>query len=228
MVAALAIFNLGAWAQDKPAHASRPAKEEAAEHKDGPERKPPLPPQERISRLIEELNLPPEQVAKVKEALKAFHQANEDWTKEHAQALREAREKLAAARQSDNKDAIKAAREALEKLTELRRDLVENLRKQLLAIPLTREQVDRLARALRGALEKLQAGPMGGPMGDLRLLMALRQLNLTPEQIERIKKDVLTGEQRKKLEELMKAPPPPPGGPHGDGAKHEGGAEAPK
>ena len=240
MLVAATLLSPRAAAQDRPRHdgdAPKPAVREKV-----------------IERLIEELQLTADQATKVKQVLDTFKQANENWEKEHGQELKDAREKLQAARKDANQDDLKAARGVMMKIEATRKDLVDNLRKQLAEVPLTAEQVDKIVRFVAPPLGPGQRPPEGpGPLRPfMRPMAVLRELNLSDQQMaqakkvldgakaaadkaegpkakeellkaafERVKKEILTDEQREKLTDLEKAAQAAAGSGAGAGAGDE-------
>ena len=187
-----------------------------------------------LERLVRELKLTDQQEAPVKQILETHRAEMASWTQENGPAMRELQPIL-----KDRQADPAKRREAMEKYRELiktRGAISQNLLKQL-ADHLTEEQM-AVARRLLGQ-RQAEAGK-GGTMS----LALLRQLDLTPEQQEKVQEiiaavkkdvqqdprakgeafqaaqktiieDVLTAEQRGKLEKLRQ-----------EGAKRKAGGGA--
>lgn len=172
-------------------------------------------------RLAEELNLTPEQKAKVQQIFQTHRQAVQNWQKENGTKLQELHQTLRQAMKDGDKDTAKATHQEIQKIMESRKALQENLIKQLQEV-LTPEQVEKVKLMLRAMMNR--------PVPQL--MAALAALNLTEEQkaavkeitqqamekardaqpeerqaimreaFEKISKDVLTAEQRERLERM--------------------------
>lgn len=149
----------------------------------------------RMAQVIKSLNLVEAQQEPVKQKLKAHRDAVQNYQKENGEDLRAARKAMQEARKSGDKEAIAAARKAMkghqDALKELRKDLETQL-----ADVLTPEQLAKFKAGGRGA-----AGP------GARFARALGRVGLTPEQIAKIRKDILTPAQRKKLAQALSGRP---------------------
>lgn len=161
--------------------------------------------------LRDELDLTAEQEAQVAQLYGTYRQALSNWSNECGAQYRAAVKKLKEARKSRDRQAADEAAEQLRKAMAPRRKLTETLIAQLADV-LSEEQTAK-ARVLFGVANSA-AGPAVDPM---RSLAALRELNLSKEQRERvaailakavhaIEKDVLTAEQRTQLRKLVSVP----------------------
>ncbi len=226
---ALGLLTLEAMAQDAPKREG--AGREAAPATAGRPAAKAGDPEVLVARLTRALDLTADQAAKVKQVLQAFRQSMENWRREHAQELQDAQQKLQAARQEGKGEALKAARELVRKLQAGRQELIDNLKKQLAEVPLSAEQVEKIA----GAVEKVREATVDAVA---RIHAVLGKLDLTEEQkaaakkimeearaeaqkaegpqakaeilraaLQKIKKEVLTDEQRKNLGEAQKDSP---------------------
>lgn len=193
--------------------------------------------QEMYEKLIEELKLTEKQEAPVRQILTTYRQGLASWTQQNGPAMRELFAKLGRGGGRRGQEGAEAAKtvteaerkEATEKLRELQKkriELTENVLKQL-KDHLTEEQMATAQRVLG-------RGQRRGPTLSLAML---RRLDLTAEQqakvkeimaaarqaakdkeprgraealrdaMQKIEKDVLTAEQRQKLEKLTKEAP---------------------
>ncbi len=225
-LAVMGLFTLAARAEDAT---SRPGGEKPR----GPEG---------IQKILADLNLTADQEAKVKGIMDTQRQAMENFRKEHGEELKSLETKLKAAREAKT-EPDKADMEAMKKLRDQQNDLRENLMKQLGEV-LTKEQMEKF----RENMPKM-GGAGGGPLaglGQLDLTDAqkekakaiMEEARKTAEQattpadkraameaaIAKIKSEVLTPEQAKKLEEFQKDHPRGEGrGPKGDKPEGKGG-----
>ena len=158
---------------------------------------------ERMERLREELNLSGDKWAQVEEILKTHHQAIRNWRREHREELQALRREIAEARREGNKEALRRLQEKRKKLLAGRQENRQELLKRLGEV-LNEEQLAVAKKTLRPV--------RGRGRGLFPALNELRRANLTPEQtaqarrilaqaMERIKRDVLTDDQRRLLKE---------------------------
>ena len=191
--------------------------------------------QEMYEKLIEELKLTEKQEAPVQQILTTYRQALASWTQQNGPAMRELSMKLRGGRGQEGGEAAKTVsedekKEIIGKIQELQKKrtaITENLFKQL-KDHLTEEQMATARRIL---------GRGDRPGGAAMSLAMLRRLDLTAEQQEKVKgimaavregakdrdargtgeayreamqkivKEVLTDEQRTKLETLRTETP---------------------
>jgi methyl-accepting chemotaxis protein len=225
---AVGLLALEAMAQDAPKREG--ARQEAAAAKADRPAARPGDPEVLVARLTQALDLTADQAGKVKQVLQAFRQSMENWRKEHAQELQDAQKKLQAAR-DEGKDALKAAREAVQKIQAGRQELIDSLKKQLAEVPLTAEQVEKITNAVEkvreaaaDAMTRIQA-----VLGKLDLTEEQKaaakkiieearaeakktegpraKAEVLRSALQKIRNEVLTEEQRKKLGEAQKDAP---------------------
>lgn len=175
--------------------------------------------------LFQGVNLTDEQKAKIKPLMESFREANKKWETDNADALKAARAKIQAAREAKDEAAMKAALEDLRKLNETRKPLMEKLIADLKDI-LTPEQIAKVKANV--AAVRAEAAPVR-PMAMLervgataeqkakaKAILAAAEQKMkaaeTPEAkreilkaaMDDIRNNVLTAEQRAKLEQMRK------------------------
>lgn len=165
------------------------------------------------ARLAEAVNPTEQQQQQIDQILDTHAQAVKNWHGENRDKVRAAREKFRQARKDGNQEAIKAAREELKSALKGRRELMENLKKQLGEV-LSKEQMEKARQALQPRFgqrgrdgKRFGTGPSQGKY--------MHQLNLTSEQHEQIRNimkearkkvhdKVFTDTQRAKVKELRR------------------------
>ncbi|HAU36642.1 MAG TPA: hypothetical protein DCX07_02860 [Phycisphaerales bacterium] len=193
--------------------ASRPGREDAH-------------PGARLQNLIKELGLSDAQAPQVRQILETHRQAVENWRKEHGQAVKALGEQIEAALKAGDHEKAKTLREQLSKEMASRKELHENLLKQLSGV-LNEDQMKKVRERFQ---ERLQERRQGEDRPRRPVLDALMAAGLTDEQkaqakkimddahakakeaqnpeekariirdaIEKVRTEVLTEEQRKKL-----------------------------
>lgn len=171
----------------------------------------------RLDRIIQSLNLTEGQKEPVAQKLKTHQDAVQNYQKENREDMQAARKAMQEARQSGDKEAIAAAEKALKVHQDALRRLRGDLEKQLADV-LTPEQMTKFKAGVVG----LGARGAGGP--GARFARALGAVGLTPEQIEKIRKDILTPAQRARLEQALRSGPA--AGPAAGPARARGGMMA--
>jgi Spy/CpxP family protein refolding chaperone len=182
---------------------------------------------EPMRELIGTLNLSDEQRQQVQQIMETHRQAIENWRSENGDKLEDLHKQMAEARKAGEKEKIEELREKVRALIESRKALNEQMMKQLGEV-LTEEQMAKLREALNaGKKQWLNAHPRiaaAGALGKLGLsdeqkqqvaeiLRAAREKAAQTEDrdakreilqaaMEKIRTDVLTEEQRQKLDEM--------------------------
>jgi len=185
-----------------------------------------------LERLVKELNLTEEQQVQVKQIWETHVQAMRNYHKEHGAELKELREKMRAARESGDKDEMKKLAEEMKELGKERVGLAQNLEKQLADV-LTKEQLAKAKQILRRGRPGRPGGRPGARLlGALRFVdltdeqkAQVRKIladakakakdakapeakgEIMKAAVEKIRTDVLTEAQRKKLAELAEKGP---------------------
>lgn len=178
-------------------------------------------PEGELRQFIKELDLTAEKEAQVEQIFKTHRQAVANWASENADDVKELRERIAEAREAGENEKAKAAREKLRKLFQSRAQLRKDLLEQLGEV-LTDEQMKKVKTRFRPRV-----------LARHRILAAIRRLDLTEEQkaqikeildaaraeakeaegpkakifeaaFKKIRTEVLTDEQRKKLAQMRK------------------------
>jgi len=178
----------------------------------------------RLRELIQSMDLSDEQEAQVRQILQTQRQAVMNWRRENAGKFAELREKLQEARKAQDKAAVEAAIKEMKELGEARKQLHEDLIDQLKKV-LDKEQMAKIKRffadirrrgrrgaMLLGAIKRLDLSEEQKAAARKILQAAKAQANKAekPEEkaeimfaaFAKIRKEVLTDEQRKKLEEM--------------------------
>ena len=217
VVIGLSVSAAGVFAaSERPAGASRPA---AGKPFDQAKALRML--MERISR---EFKLAPDARRQLEQAFQSYNQALANWRQEHAAQLKQLGEQIKAARESKDEDAVMTAREELAKLTESRKTLRENFEKQLADI-LTPEQMARVKDILNETAQPVMRFVAAMATLDMtddqkvasrKILENARQEaenvnepreknNLYRAAVEKIRKEVLTPPQCRKLDAMKEA-----------------------
>jgi len=177
---------------------------------------------EKVGELLKDMTLTEPQRKQVDQILDTDRQAVGNWMKDHAEDLKAAKAKLEEAQKSGDKDQVREAREAIAKILATRADPHENLMKQLSEV-LTKEQMDKVRAALpprmEGKLDGLGANIERLGLDDkqreqVKAIMdpareaaakadgADAKRQILKDALEKIRTDVLTEDQRKKLESM--------------------------
>ncbi|HUU23068.1 MAG TPA: Spy/CpxP family protein refolding chaperone [Phycisphaerae bacterium] len=185
-----------------------------------------------LERLVKELNLTEEQQVQVKQIWQTHAQAMQNFRKEHGEELKTLREKRKVAKESGNKEALKPLAEQMKTLNEARMELGKNLEKQLTDV-LTKEQLAKAKKILRQGrpggdrempgVNLLRVLPTLGlddkQKAQVKKILADAKAKAkdaeTPEAkaeirkaaLDKIRTEVLTDAQRKKLAELAEKGP---------------------
>jgi Spy/CpxP family protein refolding chaperone len=187
--------------------------------------------------IIKELGLAGDKEKQVKQILDTYRQDMDNWNKQSGEEMRKLFGEIRAAREAKKDDEAKAAQEKLEKLMAARGEKREALVKQLGEV-LDKDQMEKVKSILAA-----RRGPGGPGMGPAALLERVgltddqkakakaimdaaeeASKGKTPEEsadlhrkaFDQITKEVLTDQQRAKLEEFRRA------GGRGPGAMFEG------
>ncbi|HOF17486.1 MAG TPA: Spy/CpxP family protein refolding chaperone [Phycisphaerae bacterium] len=180
----------------------------------------------RLQNLVKELGLSDAQTPQVQQILETHRQAVENWRKEHGETARALGEQIEAAHKAGDREKAKTLREQLSKEMTSRKELHENLMKQLSGV-LNEDQMKKVRERFHERLQERRQGEdrprrpvldalMAAGLSDEQKVQARKIMDdahakakeaqnpedkarIIREAVEKVRTEVLTEEQRKKL-----------------------------
>ncbi len=178
---------------------------------------------QRVEKFIEKLGLSDEQAVEVREVFEKHREKVSKWREKNGEKIKKLHEKLREARESDDEEAVKEAKEKLHKLMEGRKELHESKLEELEEV-LDEEQFERAKKMFERARSRHRKGKGKDLFKKLDLTEQqkekvkeiraeakkevkesdnLEEMHMIIHRANyRIKKEVLTDEQREELGEL--------------------------